>query len=119
MPKGNKMHTSVRDLADLLSSASEGRVYKSRAMSGWSTPRRKAAEGSPPAHTLSPRDSPSQRATRGSVASPDGSSPITSDQSGSSSPARIPHKSFIAGGRDLFSVAPRLGPPMSREDPSS
>ncbi|THU67090.1 hypothetical protein C4D60_Mb05t20990 [Musa balbisiana] len=106
MPRGNETHTSVRDLADLLSSASEGKVYKSRAMSGWSTPRRKAAEGSPPAHTLSPRDNPFQRATRGSVASPDGSSPITSDRSGSSSPARIPHRSSIAGGRDLFPAAP-------------
>nr|XP_009405237.1 PREDICTED: uncharacterized protein At5g01610-like [Musa acuminata subsp. malaccensis] len=95
MPGIDKTLTSVRNRPALLSMASEGRVYRSRARSGWSTPRRKAAEGSPPAHTLSPRDSPFQRATSGSEASPEGSSPITSDHRGSSAPSL---SSSIEGG---------------------
>ncbi|THU67661.1 hypothetical protein C4D60_Mb05t27060 [Musa balbisiana] len=88
-------------------------------MSGWSTPRRNVAERSPPAHTLFPLDRPPQRATRGSLAFPVGSSPITLDQKGSASSAGSRHKSSTEGGRGSFFVASRLGPVAPRRGPAS
>ncbi|CAL9118406.1 unnamed protein product, partial [Musa textilis] len=64
-------------------------------------------------HTLSPRDNPPHRATKGSLASPGGTSPITRARKGSSPPGEIRHKSLTGGGRRFFPVVAWLGPAPS------